>query len=84
MSDKLKDDDLERIKKATQALGEHFDSVQIFCTRHEAFKRDGTVNVNYGEGNWFTRFGQVRDWVIRQDERTRDHVREEQQRDREG
>jgi hypothetical protein len=57
--------------------------VQIFVTRHEAFQRDGTVNVNHGEGNYFTRYGQVQEWMIRQDERTRDFIREDERRDRE-
>lgn len=74
-SDKV--DDLDRVKKACQVLGEYFDTVQIFTTRHEAFTHDGTVNVSYGEGNWFTRFGQVSEWIIRQDARTRKFVQDE-------
>jgi hypothetical protein len=77
-------DDVERVKAACRVLGEHFDCVQIFASRHEdKYESDGTVNVAYGDGNWFARYGQVVEWMIRQDERTRDHIREENKRDRE-
>lgn len=69
--------DVERIKKAATDLGEYFDTVQIFATRHQSETEDdtGTVNLNYGVGNWFARLGFVKDWLIRQDEYTRDHCR---------
>lgn len=65
--------DLNRIKEAALKLGEHFETVQIFATRHQSETEDntGTVNCNYGVGNWFARLGFVKDWVIRQDEYTR-------------
>lgn len=72
-----KDDDIERVKRATKALGEHFDTVQIFVTRHEEGQEGGTVNVAWSQGNWFARYGQVREWVVKADERTRKSVREE-------
>ncbi len=70
-------DDLERVKAACRTLGDYFDTVQIFATRHEAFKHDGTVNVAYGEGNWFARYGLIAEWMLRQDERTRKHIQGE-------
>lgn len=75
MSDE-KDMDMERVKKVAEALGEHFDTVQIFCTRHEAGTDDGTINIAWSTGNWFTRYGQVREWLIKADERTRKYIRE--------
>lgn len=74
MSDE-KDQDLDRVKAACELLGEHFDSVQIFVTRHEPAVEDGTINISWSAGNWFTRYGQVREWLIKADERTRAHVR---------
>lgn len=74
MSDE-KDEDLERVKKATEALGEHFDTVHIFCTRHEPGIEDGTINISWSEGNWFARYGQIREWLIKADERSRESVR---------
>lgn len=69
--------DLERVKVAAQSLGEHFDSVQIFVTRHAAYEENGTIKVNYGEGNWFSRYGQIAEWMLCTDERIRKEVREE-------
>ncbi len=46
-------------------LAEHFDSVQIFVTRHE--EDGGTRFASRGTGNWFAREGQVRAWVKKQD-----------------
>lgn len=69
--------DMERVEKCAQQLGEHFDTVQILVSRHEPGTEDGTVNISYGLGNWFARFGQVRDWLIKTDERTREYVRRE-------
>lgn len=68
------DPDLERLRDAANALGEHFDTVQILVTRHEEGET-GTVNASWGTGNWFARFGQVREWVIKSEERSRELIR---------
>lgn len=75
MSEKV-DDDLERVKRAVETLGEHFDSVHIFVTKHEPEVEDGTVNISWSAGNWFTRYGQILEWLIKADERSRKHVRD--------
>lgn len=68
---------MERVKQACQVLIEHFDTVQIFVTRHEPEQEGGTVNVAYGEGNWFARYGFICDYMIRQDEHTRRRIQPE-------
>lgn len=70
-----KDEDMERVRKACETLSEHYDSVQLFCTRHESGEHDGTINLNWGAGNYFTRSGQVREWLVKQDEIARGEVR---------
>jgi hypothetical protein len=72
-----KETDLKRIETAAKALGEFYDSVHIFATRHESGEANGTVNLSWGEGNWFSRYGQIRDWLIRQEERAREIIRRE-------
>ena len=67
--------DLKRVREACEALGEHFDTVQIFTTRHESGEFGGTVNVRYGVGNWFARKGQIEDGRVKEDETTRHGVR---------
>jgi hypothetical protein len=73
--------ELQRVKDACQLLSEHFDSVHIFTTRlkdeDDAGDR-GTININYGYGNWFARYGQIHTWVVKQDEQSRKEVRDEQ------
>lgn len=64
------DADFQMVREHVNALAEHFDSVQIFCTRHEG-SMDATVNVHLGSGNWFARYGFVQNWLIRQDESER-------------
>jgi hypothetical protein len=68
------DKDLELVKQAAISLGEHFDSVQIFCTRHESGEQDGTVTVKYGTGNWFARYGQIKDWVLVEEESSKSKI----------
>lgn len=71
MNDPTKDADMLRLQQHIDQLADHFDSVQIFATRHEAGEKEGTINIQLGAGNWFTRYGQVREWCIRCDEDAR-------------
>jgi len=60
------DDDVALLKSACMGLMEHFDTVHIFATRHRG--RDaGTTFCNWGSGNWYARYGQVRTWILRQE-----------------
>lgn len=63
---KMQQEDDDRINRAMNDLGEHFDTVQIFCTRHEPAIQGGTVSANAGTGHWFARFGQIQLWVEEQ------------------
>ena len=58
-----KDSDLELLKKAVGELGVRFDAVQVFATRYE-LDSAGTVNCHWGCGNFFARYGHVRQWVV--------------------
>ena len=72
MSDQ-KDQDLARLKQHAAAMAEHFDTVQIFATRHE--QNAGTVHCAWGSGNFYARAGQVAAWLAKQDEDERDSAR---------
>lgn len=37
--------DTELLRAHVEQLGEHFDSVTILCTRHEAELEDGTIQI---------------------------------------
>lgn len=69
------DADMERLESACDRLMEHFDTIQIFATRHEP--SDGTRNAAWGAGNWFARYGQVQEWLTKKSEETRVSVRQE-------
>ncbi len=71
-----KQEDLDMVKASCEKLGEHFDSVQIFATRYDG--ETGTVNVQWGSGNWFARKGQIADWLIKEDEASKQAVRKEE------
>lgn len=62
---KLNDSDLDRIKFAARTLGEYFDTVQIFCTRHGS-SADGTTHFQFGLGSWFARIGHITYWMWKQ------------------
>ena len=69
--------EFEAVLSVARQLGEHFDSVQIFVTRHEPGERDGTVTACAGIGNWYSRYGQIKEWVIKQDQHAREDVKQE-------
>ena len=73
MSDGIPNDG-DRVDAALKELGEHFDSVMIFTTRHESTEA-GTHTVAKGVGNWYARFGQVVEWVDKENEIARAEAR---------
>lgn len=71
-------DEWKMVEKAAEELSEHFDSVQIFCTRHEGAKGT-TEHIMLGKGNWFARMGSVQEFITRNDEGTRIEKRGDEQ-----
>lgn len=65
------DADITMLKKHVAELGEHFDSVRIFVTRHDMESGGGTIGCSRGCGNWYSQVGQIGEWVRQQDEQTR-------------
>lgn len=74
-----KDQCLEMVSKCATELGEHFDSVQIIVTVNEPTTESGTLIYQAGTGNWFARFGSVREWLINQDEVARCQARRKEE-----
>ena len=66
------EDDMELLDWHVAKLMEHFETCQIFCTRHTPRQ---TVSANTGAGNWYAREGQISEWTRINDERVREHVR---------
>lgn len=62
------DQDQRIVAKAVDQLGEHFDSVQVFVTRYEPDSvESSTMELFDGSGNWLTRYGQIKEWVLRRE-----------------
>lgn len=76
------DRDIQMIQMAVDRLGEHFDSVQIFCTRHEG--ASGTTRMAVGGGNWFARYGQIIYWLHQQQEDARQEAHQDHDGDEDG
>lgn len=72
-----KERDLALVDQAVERLGEHFDTVQIFVTRHDQGEEDGTVSCIKGSGNYYARLGLVNEWLTKEDEKTREYMRPE-------
>lgn len=73
--DRLWEQDVQQVKRHVEQLLEHFDTVQIFVTRHMPAELDGTRMVSTGGGNWFARYGYCKEWLIKEDEQARQQCR---------
>ena len=65
---------LKVVDRAVSQLMEHFDSVRIFVTKHDN-QTGMTGSTSRGNGNFYSQFGQVTEWMSSQDEMERDSVR---------
>ena len=70
------DPELQILEGTCMRLMEHFDSVRIFVTKHDARAQE-TSQMTVGRGNLFAQLGQVDVWRVRQDEIVRDGLRKE-------
>lgn len=57
---------LKIIERHVADLMEHCDAVQIFVTQHNA-EEGITMAVDRGDGNWYARYGMVKEWVGQED-----------------
>ena len=67
------DADAQLVEDTAKRLGESWDAVVIMCSRHEMERTRTTFK---GSGNWHTQYGMVREWLVTNDERTREATRE--------
>lgn len=52
------------VERALDALAEHYDAVHVFGVYKEG---DRTARYDKGRGNYYARYGMVRQWVIREE-----------------
>lgn len=62
------------VEQALASISEYCDTVHVFVTRYNG-ATGNTVHYSTGTGNWFARSGQIKDWLIKEDERTRKYAR---------
>ena len=67
MDNEQRDKKMDLIKNQARLLSQSFDSVQIFCTKFEPERDNDTSHYAYGVGNWFARYGQVREWIVNEE-----------------
>jgi len=62
------------LERAINALGEQFSTVQVIAT----YETDGdTTMFHHGTGNYYARYGSVKEWVAMQEERFKEDEDEE-------
>ncbi len=66
MKKKQNDKKFELLENQMKVLLVHFDTIQIFASKHDA-KIGNTATFVMGHGDWNSRYGQVRQWAIKQD-----------------
>lgn len=64
--DEMKEAD-RLVREAVERISEHVDAVTIFVTKKREDGRDGTWRLTFGSGNWYTRYGQIKQWVLSED-----------------
>ena len=67
---------LRLAKECSAKISEFADTVQVFISVYDA-STGTTRHITHGAGNWFAREGQVREWVLQNEERSRSEVHEE-------
>ena len=65
----------ERLRLSAIHLKEQaqLDTVHVFATKRVLGRK--TMIYDVGEGDWYARYGQVREWLLQEDEIIRDKVR---------
>lgn len=71
------------VDRITAELGEHFESVRIFASYKSEQGTGNTIGFNSGVGNLYAQLGQVREWLLKQDEFVRADARENWKADQE-
>lgn len=69
------------VQKAAADLGEHFESVRIFVSWPHEDKAHVTKTYDDGTGNWYASYGQIRQWILMEEERMRAAARKEFEED---
>jgi len=64
-------EDMKRVQATVDALGEHFDTVKVFVSRHMPAELGGTIRMEGQSGNNYAIYGQTKEFVLKMEERIR-------------
>jgi hypothetical protein len=67
MDDATRERKLDLIKNQIKILMASFDTIQIFATKYDP-TTGATSHFSSGDGNYFARYGQVCEWLVREDQ----------------
>lgn len=81
MKTKAKEQRNNLVKRKVEELSEFFDTVQIIATVQEDDGSDGTLIIKRGSGNMYARLASCREFLIEDEELTRDNMREKPERE---
>lgn len=65
--------ELKIVEDCVARLREHFETVEIFVT---TIREKRTRSLNSGAGNYYARIGQIKEWIIRDEEFVRNDARQ--------
>lgn len=72
---------LDLLNTFAENLGEHCEAVRIFVTKGSDDGSGNTIHLTTGRGNMLAQHGQVREWIIMQEEYVREKARIDQRRE---
>lgn len=71
----MEEQEAQIVNNACYKLGEHFDSVRIFVTKHCGASTN-TFCYTTGLGNFYSQIGQINEWKAIQDQTARENAKQ--------
>lgn len=69
------------IEEAIQKLGEHCQSIRIFVTYPSDDGTNSTKGHTKGSGNLYAQIGQVREFMVEQDEYVKEYIKSKREKE---
>lgn len=75
MTPQESEDILKMVEDIASKLAEHVDSVRIFVTKTGDGSTSNSGAITTGRGNLYAQLGQVKEWILTQDEYVKENAR---------
>lgn len=66
----IEDESIDEIERFLDSISWRYDSVIVLATKHDPKEETTWAHVR-NRGNFYAQIGQIKDWVLKQDERAR-------------